>query len=98
MKTNTLYLLIATLIAAAGAYWYFFTGTGNDTPITASAPTENAGSQFEALANQLPAAFNTAVLSDERFLALTDNTTPISDEALGRPDPLAPIPGVITQP
>jgi hypothetical protein len=36
MKSNTILIGIATIIIAAGAYWYFFTGTGNQPPLSES--------------------------------------------------------------
>jgi flagellar basal body-associated protein FliL len=98
MKPNakTILLIITALIVAAGAYWYFFVDAGNDAPLTASAPTQNASqAQFQALIAQLrPINFDTGIFNDPRFFALQDLTTPISPEPTGRPDPFAPIPGV----
>lgn len=95
MKSNTILLIIATLVVAAGAYWYFFTGTGNQPPLSTSAPTNQAQTKFETLVGELqPISFNTGIFSDARFNALVDITTPISPESAGRLDPLAPISGV----
>ena len=97
MKSNTtLLLIIATLIVMAGAYWYFFTGTGNKPPLsTRSAPTNQAQRQFETLVSELQLiSFNTSIFSDVRFNALVDITTPVSPEPIGRLDPLSPISAV----
>lgn len=95
MKTNTIILIIATLVIAAGAYWYFFTDTGNDPSLTTS-QTENVDQiRFQALVSQLqPITFNTSIFSDSRFMALVDLATPITPETAGRLDPFAPVPGV----
>jgi len=94
MKSNTI-LILATLIVAAGAYWYFFTGTGNEPPLTTEVTESQAQLQFQILVGQLqPISFNTSIFSDPRFLALVDLTTPITPETAGRPDPFAPVPGV----
>ncbi|HVB20046.1 MAG TPA: hypothetical protein VNF51_02045 [Candidatus Paceibacterota bacterium] len=91
MKPNTLYIILATLVIAAGAYWYFFTGTGNQPPLSASAAASPAQVQFETLVSELqPISFNTDIFSDPRFSALVDISTPISPESSGRLDPLAP--------
>ncbi len=93
MKSNTT-LIIATLLIAAGAYWYFFTGTGNETPLTGTA-TENASQiKFRELIVRLPASFDTKIFSDPRFSMLVDLTTQIAPEAAGRTDPFAVIPGI----
>jgi len=94
--TNTTLLIIGTLVVAAGAYWYFFTRTGNEPPLTPSgAPINQAQMQFETLVGELkPISFDTRIFSDARFNALVDITTPIAPESAGRADPLAPIPGV----
>lgn len=95
MNTNTLILIVATLLVAGGAYWYFFAGTGNEPPLTASTTENVAQAQFQALVGELkPISFNTAIFDNPRFLALIDLTTPILPETTGRLDPFAPIPGV----
>lgn len=96
MKSNTIVIIIITLLLAAGAYWYFFTGTGNQPPLsTNNVPVSQAQAKFETLVSELqPISFNTSIFSDPRFNALVDITTTVSPEPSGRPDPLAPIPGV----
>lgn len=96
MKPNTIILIVATLIVAAGAYWYFFTGTGNEPPLSASSAVESeAQIQFKALASQLQSiSFDTSIFEDPRFKVLVDITTLVAPETLGRIDPLAPIAGV----
>lgn len=96
MKSSTILIIIATLIIAAGAYWYFFTGTGNQPPLSASASTNQAQVQFETLVGELqPITFNTGIFSDPRFNALVDITVPISPEPSGRSDPMAPFSGAV---
>ncbi|MFA5997889.1 MAG: hypothetical protein WC814_00610 [Candidatus Paceibacterota bacterium] len=96
IDSNTTLIVIATLIVAAGAYWYFFTGTGNQPPLTATTVTENeAQMRFQALVSELqPISFDTSIFSNPRFLSLTDLTTPITPESSGRLDPFASIIGV----
>ena len=93
LDTNTTLLVIATLIVAAGAYWYFFTGTGNEPPLSETVTVENqAQTQFETLVGKLqPITFDTAIFSDPRFMALSDLATPITPESSGRLDPFAAI-------
>lgn len=96
MKSNTVILIVATLIIAAGAYWYFFTGTGNEPPLTATTSFEGgAQAQFQTLVGELqPISFDTGIFSEPSFMALVDLATPITPETIGRPDPFAPVPGV----
>lgn len=96
MNSNTTILIIATLIVAGGAYWYFFTGTGNEPPLTEALTTNNpAQMQFQALVSTLqPISFSTGIFDDPRFMVLVDLTTPIQPEISGRLDPFAPVPGV----
>ncbi|MHB8710130.1 MAG: hypothetical protein ACYC6X_01090 [Minisyncoccota bacterium] len=96
MKPNTTLILVITLLVAAGAYWYFFMGTGNQPPLSAEKGfTNQAQVQFQTLVGELqPISFNTSIFSDARFNALVDITTSVSPEPVGRLDPLAPIPGV----
>jgi len=96
MKSNTIILIVATLIVAAGAYWYFFTGTGNALPLTVSSSSGNVSqAQFQTLVDELrPVNFDTTIFSDPRFTSLIDITTPVTPEPSGRSDPFAPIPGI----
>jgi len=97
MKFNstTLLLALAALVVAGIAYWYFFTGTGNEPPLVATeASTNQVQRQFETLVGELrPISFNTDIFSDARFNVLVDLTTPITPESAGRLDPLAPLSG-----
>lgn len=93
MKSNTTFI-ITTLVIVAGAYWYFFMGTGNDMPITASS-TENVDQmKFRELIVRLPSSFDTKIFQDARFGSLLDLTTQVTPEAAGRVDPFAAIPGI----
>lgn len=96
MKSNTTILIVATLVVAAGAYWYFFTGTGNQPPLSTTLATSNSAQmQFQTLLSQLQTiSFNTSIFKDSRFMALVDLTTPIQPETLGRLDPFAPVSGI----
>lgn len=94
-KTSLTPFIIAALIAAAGVYWYFFTGTGNQPPLMAVGPDNRAQTEFQALVGELaPISFDTGIFSDPRFNALVDLTTPIAPEPVGRLDPFAVIAGV----
>lgn len=89
-SSNSL-ILIGALVVAAGAYWFFFTGTGNQQPLSVTATSSPAQAQFQTLASELePITFDTSIFSDPRFTALVDITTPITPEPVGRTDPFAP--------
>ncbi|MCX6786316.1 MAG: hypothetical protein NTU85_00645 [Candidatus Kaiserbacteria bacterium] len=95
MKSNTLIIIIITLALAAGAYWYFFMGTGNQPPLSADTTVNQAQTRFRTLASKLqPVSFNIGIFSDARFNALVDITTPVSPETIGRLDPFAAVSGV----
>lgn len=97
MKINTTFIIITALLVAVGAYWYFFTGTGNQPPLStdASVTTGQVPTQFELLVGELDSiSFNTGIFSDARFDALDTIATPISPESFGRTDPLAPVSSV----
>ena len=94
MKTNTTFIIITAIVIGAGAYWFFFTGTGNQPSLTASTSENTTQMKFKALINELPDSFDTRIFSDARFNALVDLTTQISPESLGRLDPFASIQGI----
>jgi len=95
LDTNTILIIVATLVVAAGAYWYFFTGTGNEPPLSVAAPESATQVRFKLLVSELkPISFITTIFSDARFASLVDLKTPITPESSGRLDPFAVIPGV----
>lgn len=96
MKSNNIMIIIVTLLVAGVAYWYFFTDTGNELPVTAVSVSDNpAKAQFRALVGQLQSiSFNTTLFSDPNFMSLVDIATPVTEEVRGRADPFAVIPGV----
>lgn len=96
MKPNTVSLIILTLVIAGGVYWYFFTGSGNQPPLTVSSGSDNPiQTQFQKLGGELQQiTFDVAIFSDPRFTSLVDITVPLISEPSGRLDPFAPIQGV----
>ena len=97
MKLNSKTILYGTvaLLTAGAAYWYFFTGSSAEQkPLTSTRKLENpAQVQFRALVTKLQTlSFDTGILQDERFNALVDLTTPITQEPAGRADPFASLP------
>jgi hypothetical protein len=95
MKSNTINLIILSLIIAAGAYWYFFAGTGNQAPLTQSSSGGTAQSEFPIPVSDLQSlSFDTSIFSDPRFTSLVDITIAVQPEPVGRSDPFAVIPGV----
>lgn len=93
MKSTTTFIISTIALIVAGiAYWYFFTDTGNQPPLSTDVPANQTQMQFEMLVGELqPISFTVGIFSDARFNALVDITTPVSSESYGRLDPLAPI-------
>lgn len=96
MKSNSaIFIIITALALAAGAYWFFFTGSGNEAPLTEKIGEENQlHTQFRTLVSELEFTLDTKIFSDPKFMALTDLATQVTHEDSGRLDPFAPIPGV----
>ncbi len=95
MKSNTIILIVAGTIVAAGVFWYYSTRTGNEPPLTVLSAENQAQTRFQTLVSELqPISFNTSIFSDVRFMALVDLATPIAPETTGRLDPFAVVPGV----
>lgn len=98
LNMNNVLIAIGAIVVAGFAYWFFFTDTGNETPITATLAGSESQGRFESLVRQLgPISFKTDVLSDPRFRALVNLATPVATELSGRVDPFAPISGVSSQ-
>jgi len=92
MNKNTIIAIgIGVLVLAAAGYIIF----GRSTPtagVSATAPASPAELTFVNLASQLePLGFDTSILSDSRFLSLTDIHTAIIPETPGRRDPFGPL-------
>ena len=76
---------------------YLFLGGGDGT-VPVVSPQGAAGTAAEVRFSSLVAelnglSFETAILSDERFLSLIDIRTAVVPEAAGRADPFAPLAG-----
>ncbi|MFZ2167550.1 MAG: hypothetical protein WAV50_01625 [Minisyncoccia bacterium] len=95
MKSNSVMLIVFTIVLAGGAYWYVSTRTGNELPLTALTGPENAArTQFQALVSQLRSiSFDTDIFSDPRFTSLVDLSTPVTPEPPGRLDPFGQVSG-----
>ena len=95
-KNTTITIAAAIVVAGAAAYFLWMRPAADDTVTVADyGPASTAQATFLTLAGQLdPISFDTAVLSDVRFLSLVDITTAIIPEDSGRTDPFAPLPGV----
>ncbi len=91
MKPNIVLISIITLLVAVAAYWFFFTGTGNQPPLSVDAGASSSQMQFAAAVGELESiSFKTSIFSDARFNALVDIATPITPESFRRSDPFAP--------
>lgn len=92
MKSNTIALVVASLIIAAGVFWYYSTKTGNDPSLTAISVENQSQTRFQTLMSELQSiSFDTRIFSDVRFMSLVDLATPITPETTGRTDPFATI-------
>lgn len=96
MKTNTLIVIVLTLLIAGGVYWYFSSRDAvPEPPLSAGAAVNSAQVRFQTLLNELtPITFDTSIFSDPRFNSLVDIATNVTPEPTGRPDPFAPVPGL----
>lgn len=95
-STNTL-IILGAVVAAGAAYWFFFTGTGNQPTLTNTGTSTPMQAQFDALSGELgQISFDTSIFSDPRFKALTSfsaptTSGPTTSEPKGRTDPFSQI-------
>jgi len=97
--TNSPSAIIGLVVVVLLGLVYFFFFSGPSAPPLSA--TSVAGSQaeqnFAALVTRLsPITFDLRLLSDARFASLTDLTTPIAPEAVGRTDPFASFTGNVS--
>ena len=98
LPNNSLTIGIVVVVILGGGYLYFFSGS-SQAPVSATPPAGAAEQQFLTLAGELqPLSFDTSILSDPRFASLVDISVPVTEDAQGRTDPFAPIPGVAKTP
>lgn len=91
LTSNNVLTILATLVIAAGGYWYFFTGS-EQPPLTSRIESNEAQVRFQTLVGELqPISFSTDIFSDPRFNALIDIVVPVTPESSGRLDPFAPV-------
>lgn len=95
-KNKGIIIGLGTVILIAVVYLIFF-DQGPTADLTSSSTTGSpAELYFVNLSQELSdISFDTTVLNDPRFAALTDIRTAILPENTGRTDPFAPIPGVV---
>lgn len=97
-KNKSVIIGLGAVVIIAVIYLVFF-DKGAPAPDLSSDSSSPAENYFVNLASELDTIdFDTTILSDARFNALTDIRTAILPETAGRPDPFAPIPGVKTTP
>ncbi len=94
-KNKGIIIGLGAVIILAVVYLLFF-DKAPTADLTSSTTTGSpAELYFVNLSGELDdISFDTTVLTDPRFNALTDIRTAILPETSGRPDPFAPIPGV----
>lgn len=99
LDTKTILMIVAGIVVLGGVYWYFFTGTTSELPLSTDSPSSNpVQAQFETLVGELtPVSFDTTLFTDPRFTALVDLGTPIVPETSGRIDPFALLSGARSQ-
>lgn len=97
-KNRTLVLALGGVVLLAVIYFLFFNSPSSPDLSSTGAATSPTELFFANLQSELtPISFDTAIFTDTRFTALVDIRTAITDEAVGRPDPFAPIPGTTTE-
>lgn len=83
---------LAAVILLGGAYLYFFDSSFLTPPVFIT--DTNVSTFTNTFIKLAPVTFDTEILSDPRFLSLTDIAPLITSEPAGRVDPFAPLPVV----
>lgn len=91
-RSTIILVVLAIVVVLAALYMLFGKENETDALGVAGAPATEAELTFLNFAAQLePVAFDTSILSDPRFMSLTDIRTTIVPEPTGRRDPFAPL-------
>ena len=89
-QTKTILGAIGAFILVGVGFLVFSSMYSGDTVVTSNAPASSAETLFLNLSTQLDSiSFDTTILTDPRFAALSDIHTEILPEATGRNNPFA---------
>lgn len=95
-RTKKISVIIGVIVLLGLAYFYFQGGSSatSDSLLQTNGAV-GVGSAELALLNQMKSIrIDTTLFSDPAYVSLVDNSVAITPEAVGRPNPFAPIPGV----
>ena len=91
-QTTGILIVLGLLVLGAAGYLLFGRSDAGSALSADAAPASAAEVEFLNLAAQIePVKYDTAILSDPRFLGLVDLRTAIVPETSGRTDPFAPL-------
>ena len=94
-KKNLIIFIVVILVLIVFGYWYF----NQSTPVAESILSNSTATSSDSLLltlNQLRAlSLDNSVFTAPSFEALSDNTVTLPTVLSGRPNPFAPIPGLI---
>lgn len=92
-RTNIILLVVGILLVLAAGYMLTREDTSPAISVSEGPATEAELIFLNLTAQIEPVAFDTSILSDERFMALMDIRTAILPEPPGRLDPFGPLGG-----
>jgi hypothetical protein len=96
-QTKTIFGVVGAVVIAAAVYMLFFKTDPSSALTASSSPVSDAEFTFIQLASEIqPITFDTAILSDTRFLWLVDMQTAVVPEPQGKRDPFAQLSGLQT--
>lgn len=93
-KKNIIIIVAVIVIAALAFYYMSSSPSATDTGLQSNSANAVGASEI-ALLNQVEALrIDTTFFNDPAYKSLVDYSVAITPEAVGRPNPFAPVPGV----
>jgi hypothetical protein len=93
---NLLVSVVVVILLVIFGYWYFNGSSSASAPILSASDVAGSDALLATL-NQLKSlSLDDSIFSRPAFEALTDETVTISPVTAGRPNPFAPLPGVVS--
>ena len=95
-KKNLIISIAVVVVVFGASYWYFNQGSSAEAPILSDSTASSSGALLSTL-NQLKSlSLDPSIFTRATFESLVSNTVTLPSVDSGRPNPFAPIPGLVS--
>lgn len=94
-KKNLIISIVVIVVIAVLGYWYFSSNSSSNEPILSNSTVSSSDTLLSTLNELKSLSLNSSIFTEASFEALTNNTVTLPTVASGRPNPFAPLPGLV---